>query len=372
LWDRWTGRRARALAGIDGAPRAEGRPDGTPAAAAATNPYAGLPDHAFWRRAVAQADRIDPVVEAPFAIGPREHIATLGSCFAQHLSRELAARGYRSLVTEPDPAAQGHPPFPARVGNIYTARQLLQLFDRAYGLFHPGEAAWRLGEAWVDPFRPRVASFPSEAALARDRKRHLACVRTMFETADVLVFTLGLTESWMSAADGAVYPLAPGVHGGAAGPDHLFRNMTADEIARDLREFRRKLKVVNPDARLILTVSPVPLIATYADRHVLVSNTYSKAALRVAAETLCGEDPEVAYFPSYEMVVQGRHFAEDQRSVTEAGVAQVMDVFCAHYLGAAPSARARAQAPAAPSAHEARAFAAQAQVVCDEDAIDPA
>ena len=44
------------------------------------------------------------------------------------------------------------------------------------------------------------------------------------------------------------------------------------------------LKRLNPGVRVLLTVSPVPLIATYEPRHVLVSTTYSKSVLRVAAE----------------------------------------------------------------------------------------
>ncbi len=100
-----------------------------------THPYAGLPDYAFWRRSV--GDDTDPVVDSPFRVGPETKIATAGSCFAQHISRMLTEQGYRYLVTEPEGEDAGV--FPARFGNIYTPRQLLQTFDRAYAVFRPAE-----------------------------------------------------------------------------------------------------------------------------------------------------------------------------------------------------------------------------------------
>lgn len=341
------------------------------------SPYDNLPDCAFWRRAVADVEGVDPVTDPPFSIGPGDSFATTGSCFAQHLSRALVKRGYHYLVTEPDGDAVDHAPFPARFGNIYTTRQLLQLFDRAYGLFRPLDVAWTRGGALVDPFRPRVAQFPTLEALVDDRKRHLACVRAMFEQCDVFVFTLGLTEAWLSACDGAAFPLAPGVAGGAPGPDYVFHNMRPDEVADDLKQFLAKLRVVNPSVRVILTVSPVPLIATYEPRHVLVSNTYSKAALRAAVDMVRDDAPEVAYFPSYEIVTHGRHFAEDQRSVTEEGVSRVMDIFARHYLRRTPARPQPVKSRPADSrrilsAEDERRFAEAAEVVCDEEAIDPA
>ena len=349
-----------------------------------SHPYRGLPDSAFWRRAVAglREDQVDPVVQAAFTIGRQTPIATCGSCFAQHISRVLLQRGYRYLVTEPAPEGDPDPGsygvFPARTGNIYTVRQLLQTFTRAYGLFHPADVAWRREDgAWVDPFRPQVraAGFDTIEALENDRKRHFASVRAMFEDCEVFVFTLGLTEAWIRESDGAVFPLAPGVAGGEPGPDYAFHNMGVDEMVGDLREFIRRLRVVNPGVRLILTVSPVPLVATYEPQHVLTATTYSKAALRVAAEMVARSEEGVCYFPSYEIVTgpqaRGRYFAEDLRSVTEDGVERVMGVFARHFLGEAPSPPTPGQGPAAElSDGDRQRLGDLSKVICDEEALD--
>ena len=41
---------------------------------------------------------------------------------------------------------------------------------------------------------------------------------------------------------------------------------------------------MNPKARLVLTVSPVPLAATASGSHVLPATIYSKSVLRAAAQ----------------------------------------------------------------------------------------
>ena len=347
-----------------------------------SHPYRDLPDSAFWRRAVGglPEGEVDPVVEAPFVIGRETPIATCGSCFAQHIARVLTQRGYNYLVTEaapdgdPDPESYGV--FPARTGNIYSVRQLLQTFERAYGLFRPLDTAWRREDgALVDPFRPQVrkAGFATVEALEADRKRHLAAVRAMFEDCQVFVFTLGLTEAWVSTRDGAVFPLAPGVAGGEPGPDYAFHNFDVAEMAADLLRFIRRLRVVNPDVRMILTVSPVPLVATYEPAHVLAATTYSKAALRVVAEMVSRAEEGVCYFPSYEIITgpqaRGRYFADDLRSVTDEGVARVMGVFGRHFLGETGSAPQR-HADAQLSQADAERLQELSEVICEEEALD--
>lgn len=349
-------------------------------ASADHNPYRSQPDHAFWSRAVARpaAEDVDPVVNPRFVLGRQDRIVTAGSCFAQHMSRALQAQGYRYLVTEPGGEDRNFGVYPARFGNIYTARQLLQLFQRAFGLFAPTEEAWKLGERFVDPFRPQVepGGFDSLEALLADREQHLAAVRAMFEQADVLVFTLGLTEGWVSQADGAVFPLAPGVAGDAAQPDLIQpHHFTVQEIVDDLNAVLNLARILTPGLRVLLTVSPVALVATISDRHVLTATTYSKAVLRVAAEAVVRQNEGVDYFPSYEIITgpqsRGRYFAEDLRNVLPEGVAHVMKIFGRHYLGEAtepPSPKARQfRTPTTAASDE---DAALQGVICDEEAID--
>lgn len=345
----------------------------------ARNPYHGLPDHQFWRRAIerpAMAD-VDPVVHSPIVIAPTDRVATAGSCFAQHISRTLSASGFNYFVAE---AAEGLAPeeatarnfgvFSCRYGNLYTARQLLQLFERAHGRLNPREQVWQRADGrFVDPFRPQIEpdGHASADEVLAAQATHLAAVRRMFAELDVFVFTLGLTEAWRSVEDGMVYPLAPGVAGGSYSPQrHEFVNFTAAEVVADMLLLIDGLRQVNPRARVLLTVSPVPLMATYEPRHVLSSTTYSKAVLRVAAQEIVGQRSDCAYFPSFEVITgnfnRGSYFEDDLRSVTAEGVAHVMRLFMQHCSSAATPNQADMAAE----------IAAMSEVICEESALDPA
>ncbi|MFZ5665656.1 MAG: GSCFA domain-containing protein [Pseudomonadota bacterium] len=311
-----------------------------------THPYRNLPAHNRWSRAVAEPDypSVNPVVGFPFKIAPEDKVATAGSCFAQHIARRLKASGYNYFVTEPGHALASeeiaerfnYRIFSARYANLYTTRQLVQLIERAYGEREPADGHWALANGrFVDSLRPTIEpeGFSSVEELEADRRQHLASVRRMFEELDIFVFTLGLTEAWVDRVDGTVFPVCPGVAGGMFDPDrHAFHNFGITEVIEDLHVAIRRISAVNPNARFILTVSPVPLVATAEDRHVLVSTTYSKSVLRVACDEIARSYPErVGYFPSYEIITgsfnRGRYFGHDLRSVTEEGVSHVMRVF---------------------------------------------
>lgn len=359
------------------------------------HPYQDLPDHRHWARAVAgpaavHPSRVDPVVHPAFRIERSARIATAGSCFAQHVARHLRQHGVAPFVTElahplvpPElAAAWGYGDFGARYGNVYTARQLLQLMLRAFGEMHPAEEAWPTADGrWADPFRPRAhgGGTVTLQELRADREQHHACVRRLFAELDVFVFTLGLTETWASAEDGSVYPVCPGVVAGRFDPSrHVLQEHGVADVVADLDLFLRLLRGINPGARLVLTVSPVPLVATAVDRHVVVSTTHAKSVLRVAAEDIARAHAGVAYFPSLEIITapfsRGAYFAEDLRSVTEAGVSHVMRLFLQHYLGIDVAAPAPATPTSAGRLHDSglEDAAEQVQVMCDEELLGAA
>ena len=217
--------------------------------------------------------------------------------------------------------------------------QLIQLFERAYDELHPVDNVWsRRDGKYVDPFRPVIepTGFATEKQVELSRETHLSAVRKMFEELDVFIFTLGLTETWKSNIDGAVFPVAPKVVTDSIEiSQYIFINFSSLDVKNDLLKFMQMLNKKNPTARMILTVSPVPLVRTYEDRSVVTSTCYSKSALRVAAEEVCQSEPNIAYFPSYEIICghfsRGSYFGSDLRNVTQRGVDHVMRLFLAHY-----------------------------------------
>jgi len=354
-----------------------------------SSPYSTLPGHAFWRRAVANLapEAVNPALRAPYTLTQADAVMTAGSCFAQYISGMLQALRFTYLVTEP--AHPLVPPelaqsynygvFSARYGNIYTPRQLRQLFERAYGRFQPRENIWIEPDgSYLDPFRPQIqpGGFLSRREFELDQAQHFAAVRQAFETLDILVFTLGLTEAWISREDGAVFTICPGTSGGVFDPArHVFHNFSVSEVMADMCGFIDALRQVNPKARLILTVSPVPLVATArADTHVLAATSYSKSVLRVAAEMLTTTRPDVTYFPAYEIIMSrafdaGNYYAPDRRNILGPGVAHVMRAFAESFVGFTAPAAPAPPPPPAGDAHTEQ-MRALMQVHCDEVALD--
>jgi hypothetical protein len=309
----------------------------------ALHPYSFQPDSAFWSRSVSRnfnpADLIKD--ESPL-IKFGDKITSAGSCFASNLIPYIESSGFHYIRTEklPDVFSQlgenlGYANFSAMYGNIYTARQLLQLYLRSIGGWNPIEDRWIFPGVIIDPFRPGLrfkASSNEEFDLIT--KSHLAATRKAFESADLFVFTLGLTEAWASKTDGSIFPACPGTISGTYDSDkHKFLNFSVEEIVNDLSIFITKLRESNKNIRFMFSVSPVPLVATGTSQHVLNATIYSKSVLRVAVEDICKNFSNVNYFPAYEIITgpqSNSHFFEpDRRNVSKEGIDLVMNALLA-------------------------------------------
>jgi GSCFA family len=340
------------------------------------NPYETKGSAQFWRPAVAEPPyrAVRPIPAKRFSIADGTRIGTAGSCFAQEVAKVLVnLPNVEFLQTERNAADQ--PMFSALYGNIYTVRQLRQIFYEAFGLTPQLDIAWQRDDGrWVDAHRPAMfaAGFDSPAAVATERSKHLAAVKRLFTECSIFVFTLGLTEAWTSASGETVFPIAPGIVAeDVSGGDYKFHNFTYDEILQDLGDFIVQLRAVNPKARCILTVSPVPLVATYTNEHVLVATMHSKSILRAVCAAAEARWGHVFYFPSYEIISGhyngGAYYDRNKRTIAPDGVEHVMSVFQETYFGARP-AESKQEPPERQSMLD-EAFEAGGKVICDEELI---
>jgi hypothetical protein len=310
------------------------------------SPYDALDARAFWLSAVAtrRPGRLRGVYDPRFAVTRDTAIVTAGSCFAQHVHRALKAADF--TVVEAEPAPEGVAPevagrffygtFSARYGNIYTPRHFRQLLEEAAGARKPAHPVWERDGRFYDALRPNVdpGGFAKASAVQAARKQHLAAVSRAMGQADVVILTLGLTETWQDRPTGTVYPTAPGVIADAPkGADIGFLALSHDDVVADLRAILAHLRGLNHAVRLILTVAPGPLVATAAGGHVLVATAACKAILRAAVATMMAEDDGVDYFPSYEIITnpaaRGGFFQPNLRTPTPKGIAVVLGHFLA-------------------------------------------
>jgi hypothetical protein len=276
-----------------------------------------------------------------FTLSGADSFATAGSCFAQHFASQLTARGGDVLMAEqrhplvPEDSEHGYGVFSARYGNIYTVRQLREMLEQAFGIRDTVyEFVRRKDGRWLDMMRPRAVpiGFSSAEQARADRDYHLQAVCQMIKNTKVFVFTLGLTEAWINVAKNYCYPVVPGAVAGDFSPEnHRFKNFSFAETVEDLRKVIAIVFAQNPAVRMLLTVSPVGLVATAEPRSVLVSTAASKSILRAAVDEVIKDNAAIDYFPSYEIITspygRGQFWAEGMRDVTEKGVETVMEIF---------------------------------------------
>ena len=308
-----------------------------------TFPYQRIPKHQFWGTPeLSKFSKGSFHKETRFQLSPSDLVASGGSCFAYHIARYLQINNFHYFFEEKAPPWLNtqeiidyqYTDYSARYGNIYSTLQLRQLLEQAMETLRPIEEAWCMGDRFVDPFRPRIqpGGFKLLEDLKADRKQHLTAVKKMFQTIDVFIFTVGLTEVWLSHADGVALPMCPGKDFGSYdAKKYSFKNLDIHENIEHLSSAIDLMTELNPQIKIILTLSPVPLVATLEEQHVLHSTILSKSILRTAIEEVRKKHANVDYFAAYEMLstayLKTHYFEEDRRSVTPEGVKLVMDVF---------------------------------------------
>ncbi len=352
------------------------------------NPYQSLPPTAFWRTGVAEPglDGLTGLWASRWQLPGDARFATFGSCFAQHISRAMKARKVAWVDGEPAPwsaspelaAEFGYGVFSARTANIYSAAQFRLLLALAAGQGDPdAPAIWQDGDRYRDSLRPVIepAGFASRAEALASRKSMLRGLARAVTGSDVVIFTLGLTEGWEDANTGLPFAVCPGTMGGRFDPDqHRFVNYRAAQIREDLDACMQHIRTLNPDARMLLTVSPVPLTATASGQHVLLATTRSKSVLRGVAGEMVDDDARVDYFPSYEIITgaptASRFFEENLRGVRPEGVAMVMQHFFAGLNISAPARAVQEPDRRLDEAREMRRVMRDEHLACEEAMLE--
>lgn len=285
----------------------------------------------------------------PGLITKQTPIGTVGSCFASRLHDWLLDYDYNVVALEEDadaanPSGQRSHAQPWRqaghFGVVQNPGSLRADLERALGVREPAERFWtvtpedqpgRDAAALADPYRQGVM-WKDEADRVVDLEAHSDAVREIFSRCKVFVLTLGLAEVWRCREDNSCFAYAPPPT--AYDPTrHAFDLLTVAEAREHIEAIYALMRSVNPDLQLVTTLSPVPLIATFRDQSCIVSDSASKATLRVAIDEFCRAHPEVVYFPSYEIVstMSDDPFEEDNRHVRLDVVERIMTTFMTAY-----------------------------------------
>jgi tetratricopeptide (TPR) repeat protein len=313
-------------------------------------------DIAHWPRRGTANSRIEPVAQPAFATSfafrQGATIFTIGSCFARHIERALEERGFqvpaRRFFDDDKSAAVDN-----GMLHNYSVPAIHNEIRWALGLGAPYEPRDHLFEVYPGKFadvhlQVRIPLCSYDEAL--QRRRRIFEVNGSIRHADAAVITLGLVEVWWDRQTGTYLNAKPYETVIRSAPDRFELHVLGyDEVYAQLDAlFQMIFEHCSIRHGIILTVSPVPLSATYTGQDVAVANQYSKAVLRAAAQAIIARYDRVDYFPAYETVVlsdRARAWKDDLIHVTP----EMVDVNVARMLAAYVVDDPDAQAPPAPA-----------------------
>lgn len=293
-----------------------------------------------------------PAVMPGFKLLPEDKVFAIGSCFARGVESALVGQGIEVLSR-----AVEFDSFPALNGELKLG------FTNKYNTFSVyNELRWALDPnaefprssivhvgngVFHDP-HTNPALEPGDFDETLRRRELIRSVTHRISKCRVVVITLGLVEVWRDkTADVFLNRVTPDML--RLYPDRYELHVTnfGDNIS-NLEAVHGLLKQFgHHDVRIIVTVSPVPLRATFSAEDVVIANTYSKSLLRAVAHEWAAEHDNVDYFPSYEIVQNSDPkltWEEDRRHVKGTVVQHIMKLFLRNYFSGVPVTSAKLSA----------------------------
>jgi hypothetical protein len=247
-------------------------------------------------------------------------VFTMGSCFAREIETALIHKGGNVVSMDRDAIAT--PAFLNEAGvfssgffHRFTPAAMLQEFQRAFDEL----PEWtddsllleRATDTVVDLNYWLSEGMPLTWDAAHERRKIAKALVRRAADADVIIVTLGLTESFLHIPTGLhVNRLDPAV--AARIPEQFaFQRLTYADTLACLDGIKAVLDKHHRTGRfqLVVTVSPVPLQFTFSGEDIVIANMQSKATLRAAATAFTDATDNAFYFPSYEMVIHSEHAA---------------------------------------------------------------
>ena len=241
-------------------------------------------------------------------------IMLFGSCFVENIGNLLVENKFRCDVN----------PFGVLYNPMSINQALKQILSGKTYVEEDLFEARGLWHSWMH-HSDFSASTPGEC-LSRINAR-LKKASEELKEADWLVMTWG--TAYVYVREGEVVGNCHKM------PDKTFRRLrqNAEAFVEECRGVLEKCREVNPELKVMLTVSPI--------RHAkdgMHANQLSKATLLLAADELCRTCPDCHYFPSYEIMMDElrdyRFYADDMLHPSRMAVEYIWNCFSNSYFSA--------------------------------------
>ena len=251
---------------------------------------------------------------ADFKLNQASRIVTVGSCFSDVIGNQLEKYKVETLTN----------PF----GTLFNPLSACKLLQICAG------ADVELADSFVEN-NGRWYSYDFHSSFSAETEEELyelldeAIVKTrrFLKKADVLILTLGTANIFRLNITGETVANCHKL------PAANFSRETLlpEEIITSIAETHSLLRELNPNLKLVLTVSPVRHL-----KDTLELNSVSKSVLRLATHFLTQNLPDIAYFPSYELLIDDlrdyRFYKEDMLHPTTLAENYIWEKFTGAYF----------------------------------------
>ena len=287
-------------------------------------------------------ERIESGIVVPewapsFQLPTDAKIFAIGSCFARNIEKALLQKGGNITSTEPkSEVLELRTNLLTGLLNKYNLISIHQELEWASGhSVFPENGFIELEGKYLDPSL-RDQARKGSLELMRQRQEQLRQYFARAFEADLVIITLGLTETWFDRTTRIALAEVPSPRLlKQYGDRFACKILSYPECANVLQSIYRILrKYGQPDLKVVITVSPVPLQRTFSGQDVIVANMMSKSTLRSVAGAFAAATDGVDYFPSYEAVMVSAPdlvWMEDRRNVTDLMVERIMSEFVSRY-----------------------------------------
>ena len=265
----------------------------------------------------------------------------IGSCFARGLESVLNGKGFKVLSLT-DEFSQwktvNDKVKPIGATNRYNTGSILNDFCWAMDPDTPfpeeAYAPYKSGTFIDLHMNPQLP--PASLDEIKARRAVWNKVTANLRNADVVTITLGLIEVWRDKQLDLICNTTPDGYVHRSNPGRFsFEILDYNDNLENLEKIHQLMAKYGKDGwRLVVTVSPVPLLRTFTNKDIIQANTYSKSVLRAAAEAFADRHDNVDYFPSYEIVMNSKKkitWTDDKRHIHGKFTQKIMEQFFSAY-----------------------------------------
>jgi hypothetical protein len=254
------------------------------------------------------------IPETPFKIDYRSSMFFMGSCFADSIGKRMSELKFQVC----------HNPFGVVYNPVSLASNLTLLVEKEQ--FTEDDLSF-YNELWFSFSHYTLFSDTDRNECLRKINSSFSAARESIQQAGFLLITLGTSWVYEHKDTGKV---VANCHKIPASNFNRYFSST-ENSSKHLKEAILKIREVNPEIWIILTVSPVRHWKDGA-----IENQRSKAALILTAAELQQKLDKVYYFPAYEIFMDElrdyRFYAPDMIHPSEVAIDYIWQLFASNFL----------------------------------------